>query len=284
MSDLQAKTLADAGLTETFFRIRRTPIEWPNGARMALTWSVDHEDYTDSASIFDIHYHAYGGKAGLWRIQALFEASEVKLSVFVNGLSAQRFPEGIRALDQGGHEVAGHGWANNVHHDAVSPEVEREMIHRTLATLEDILGKPVLGWLCPGWRTSRHTLEYLVERGCLWDGDYPIDDLPFVVEIHEKKLVVIPYIRESNDIQLHWYHRQDPRVWVDTFRAQFDVLYQEGETEPKMMNADVHTWLYGHPVGVKAMTEAIRYARGFPDVWWTTRTEIARWWLAQGYD
>ena len=40
------RTLEAAGLTDAFFRIRRTPIKWPNGERMALTCSVDHEDYT----------------------------------------------------------------------------------------------------------------------------------------------------------------------------------------------------------------------------------------------
>jgi hypothetical protein len=50
-----------------------------------------------------------------------------------------------------------------------------------------------------------------------------------------------------------------------------------------MMNADMHAWAYGRPIGKQVIEESIRYAKGFSDVWWCTRKEIVDWWLQQNY-
>ncbi len=280
----QIFTLEDLGLTDECFRGRREPIRWPNGARVALTWSVDHEDYNDAASVAQVHYHTYGGKAGIWRVLEVAAKHNVTLSAFVNGLTTQRYPEGIRALHEAGHEIIAHGWANNWQLHMVKPEEELTVIRRTLDTIRQVISAPVYGWMGPGWRTTSRTMEYIAQEGCTFSGDYPIDDLPFTLTLkNDRKMVVIPYIRESNDIRIHQFHRQSPSVWLDCFKDHWDVLYQEAEKFPMMMNADVHSWAYGRPVGKQVIEEAIRYARGFSDVWWCTRKEIVDWWLQQNY-
>jgi hypothetical protein len=35
----------------------------------------------------------------------------------------------------------------------------------------------------------------------------------------------------------------------------------------------------GQPHRIRAFREFLQYAKGFPDVWWTTREEIAQWYL-----
>jgi hypothetical protein len=50
-----------------------------------------------------------------------------------------------------------------------------------------------------------------------------------------------------------------------------------------MLFFSTHAWLLGHPVGIRAIEESIRYVRGFPKVWLTTENEIAHWWLQQNY-
>ena len=68
------------------------------------------------------------------------------------------------------------------------------------------------------------------------------------------------------------------------FKEQFDVLYEEGKEYPQHLFFSTHAWLLGHPLGIKAIREAIRYTQGFPYVWQATENEIAKWWLEQGYD
>lgn len=236
---------------EEHFRVRRKPIQWPNNSRIAVTWIVDYENYSDTANSYAIHYYAYSGKAGFWRLIDLFDENGVKGSWYTNAMIAARFPETLREAIRRGHEIDAHVWSNNVHLPFVSEEVERQIIRRTIEDLENVTGVRPVGWLGSGWATTPRTLEYLVEEGCIWNGDYPIDDLPYVVSVKGKKIVIIPYVRESNDIAIYGPHRHHPQVWLDNFKDSFDVLYQEGEKYPQFLDAALHTWLLGHPVGKK---------------------------------
>ena len=271
-------------LAAEHFRIRRQPIQWPNNARIAVFWVVDFEVFSDNSTSYDIAYHDYSGKAGFWRLLDLAEENGVKFGWYTNAIIATRYPETLREAARLGHEIDGHGWSNNTSLITVSAEVEREIIRRVFADIEKAAGVRPTGWLGSGWNTSNRTLEYLAEEGILWNGDYPIDDLPYTVPVKGKKIVIIPYVRESNDIQTYGPHRHSPQVWLDNFKEQFDVLYDEGEKYPQMVSAAMHSWLLGHPVGKRAIREAIRYTKGFPNVWQTTENEMAKWWLQQNYD
>ena len=67
-----------------------------------------------------------------------------------------------------------------------------------------------------------------------------------------------------------------PSHYVEIFSRAFDVLYEEGG---QIVGAVAHTTIYGHPFGIWAYDQVIKYAKGFPDVWFTTRKEIAQWYL-----
>jgi hypothetical protein len=45
----------------------------------------------------------------------------------------------------------------------------------------------------------------------------------------------------------------------------------------------MHPFVSGVPYRTKIMDEFISYAKGFPDVWFARRLEIATWCLKQGY-
>lgn len=267
------------------FRIRRKPIEWPNQARIALTWIVDYENYSDLSNSYAIHYYAYSGKAGFWRLIDLFDENGVKGCWYTNAMMAERFPETLREAVRRGHELDAHNWSNNIHLPSVSAEIERLIIQHSIDLIEKVSGVRPLGWLGSGWATTPDTLTNLSEQGIIWNGDYPIDDLPYTVGLkNNKKMVIIPYIRESNDIAIYGPHRHHPRVWLDNFKEAFDVLYREGEKFPQFLDAAMHAWLLGHPLGTKVIREAIRYTKGFPGVWHTTQNEVAKYWLQQNYD
>lgn len=58
-----------------------------------------------------------------------------------------------------------------------------------------------------------------------------------------------------------------------------DRLYVEGATHPKMMSVGLHLRIAGRPTRASRVEQFIRYARGFPQVWFARRIDIARWWL-----
>jgi peptidoglycan/xylan/chitin deacetylase (PgdA/CDA1 family) len=265
------------------YKVRRKAIQWPNNARIAVTWVVNFEGKTDATTSNDIAATDYSCKAGFWRLLKIFEDNGVKGTWYTNGIIATRYPETLRELARLGHEIDGHNWANNIPIPAISPTDEREVVRRVFDDIEKACGVRPTGWMGSGEAESSTTMEFLVENGIIWNGDFSTDDVPYTVNVKGKKIVIIPYQRESNDTQISMrkYH---PGVWLKKFKDQFDVMYEEGATYPQYLSAATHAWTLGHPAGSKAVEEAIQYAAGFPHVWNTTENGIAKYWLEQNYD
>jgi peptidoglycan/xylan/chitin deacetylase (PgdA/CDA1 family) len=88
----------------------------------------------------------------------------------------------------------------------------------------------------------------------------------------------IPYrnaISGLNDTGM--YRRgKSARDLLQAFKDEFDILYEESETEPKMLTLAMHCQM-AFPATGKLYDEAIQYARSFPGVWFARKIEIARW-------
>ena len=61
---------------------------------------------------------------------------------------------------------------------------------------------------------------------------------------------------------------------------ELDVLYAEGAKTGRIMNVGLHPHVSGRAHRVRALREFIEHAKSLPGVWWATREEIARWYLA----
>ena len=71
---------------------------------------------------------------------------------------------------------------------------------------------------------------------------------------------------------------------LQIMKDQFDYLYWEGEQgSPKFWAVNMHPFVSGVPYRTKIMDEFISYAKGYRDVWFARRLEIANWCLKQGY-
>ena len=63
-------------------------------------------------------------------------------------------------------------------------------------------------------------------------------------------------------------------------KDNFDELYAESGESGRMMNIGLHPHVSGHPHRMPCFREFLAHARTHADVWWTTREEIATWYLA----
>ena len=261
-------------------QIRRDPIQWPNGARVAVTWTVIFEFFT---GLGEASRALYGGRRGVWRLMDLFDQHQIKGSFLVSGSAAERFPTAVKEIQQRGHEIAGYGYSSDRILSGLTPDEEKKDILKTLKVLADVTGTTPVGWVSPDLRPGDGTLGVLAEAGMMWNGDFPNDDLPYMIKIGGKPLVIIPYTKESDDKEIYQIGGQLPSVWTNCFTDSLDVLCEEGITHPKMLNASIHAHMMGRAVGTKAIDAAIRYAKSQPHVWLTTRTEIAQWWLERKY-
>jgi polysaccharide deacetylase family protein (PEP-CTERM system associated) len=84
------------------------------------------------------------------RILGLLAERDVKATFFTLGWIAERYPQVVKAIVAGGHELASHGYG----HERASDLDERaltEDVTRAKSILEDLSGRPVLGYRAPSF-------------------------------------------------------------------------------------------------------------------------------------
>lgn len=273
--------------------MRPAPIEWPNNAKIAVSFFVAFESFInysqyrrggDKPDYASLAYGEYGGKAGIWRVMDTLSRNNVKGTIDTNGRVAEQFPDALRELHRAGHEIIGHGWANDIYLTSLEPEKEQELIRRALDSIASVTGQRPVGWVSPGHRINAHTFDYLVDEGIFWTGDLPGPDIPEHRTINGKPLVIMPRLDYANDHSLVFHPKNPARFYFDSFKTAFDYLYAEGAAgSPKLIDALVHAHIGGRPNIIGVFEECIRYAKGFKDVWFCTKGEIAKWYLEHYY-
>ncbi|THF61634.1 XrtA system polysaccharide deacetylase [Pseudothauera rhizosphaerae] len=93
-------------------------------------------------------------EANVERILALLEAHDARATFFTLGWIAERYPQLVRRIADGGHEVASHGYGHE-RASAQSPEAFLADIRLAKAVLEDITGQAVSGYRAPSFSIGR---------------------------------------------------------------------------------------------------------------------------------
>ena len=189
---------------------------WPNNKRIAVVFNVCLEQWSDGkapgispmgnplpAGVLDtmaISWAAYGVKTGIYRLLEAFKRHGAKTSVMVNAVVAERAPEAVKAIADGGHEVLSHSYAMDVIPALLSDEDEKKNIERCTKLLEKASGQKIQGWLSPRGTSKPTTPKLLAEYGYRWYGDVFDADLPYVQNYGNKKIVAIPLSYDVNDM------------------------------------------------------------------------------------
>ena len=88
------------------------------------------------------------------RILDMLRRRNVQATFFTLGWIAQRYPQLVRDIVAGGHELASHGWDHQRASDLTPQEFFKD-ISRAKALLEDLGGVPVLGYRAPSFSIGR---------------------------------------------------------------------------------------------------------------------------------
>jgi polysaccharide deacetylase family protein (PEP-CTERM system associated) len=111
------------------------------------------------------------------RLLDLFDAHGVKATFFVLGWVAEREPELVREIDRRGHEVACHGYSHRLIYRQQPAEFAAETA-KAKALLEDIVGKPMLGYRAASYSITQESLwalDTLTELGFAYDSSiFPV--------------------------------------------------------------------------------------------------------------
>jgi putative urate catabolism protein len=295
---------------------RRPPhARWPNQARIALQFVLNHEEgaencvlHGDAASetflseiigaqAFPMRHMSmeslfeYGSRAGLWRVLRAFERRKLPLTVFAAALALRRHPEAAAAYRELGYEIAGHGlrW---ISYQLVDEATERAHLAEAVAILRELTGSAPLGWYTG--RDSPNTRRLVVEHGgFVYDADSYADDLPYWTEVavnaggaaRNIPHLVVPYTLDSNDMRFAAMQGFNSGTqFFDYLRDAFDTLYREGDPadldSPKMLSIGLHARLIGRPGRIAALERFLDYVLDHGHVWICRRIDIARHWVA----
>src|SRR6185437_15658473 len=126
----------------------------------------------------------------------------------------------------------------------------------------------------PGLAETYATPDLLAELGLTYVCDWCADDQPFELSVKTGHMINIPYAVDGlNDIRLRdkGFTGEDYcRLIID----QFNMLYRDGESNPRIMGIAVHPYITGQPFRAWNFDAALKYISEQPDVWLTTSDEI----------
>jgi allantoinase len=278
---------------------RRTPIEWPDKARIAVLPCVAFETWPDDIGTRDslnrshrqpfpadarfpkdlsvITDREYGERAGVFRMLDVFAEEGIATTFFVNGSTAEIHPEIIREIKAGGHEIATESYIHDYNY-MKRPEEERADLVKTVAAIERVTGEKPLGFLSMGIQPTDQTAVIAADLGYSYWMDLQHEDLPYTLRVGKHELVAMDYMFGLNDYNTNGDGRT-PRDLLQMWKDAFDQLYAEGAHSPKMMTWGMHPFLTGRPYRAPLLREFIRYAKGHKGVWFPRCIDVARWWL-----
>ena len=111
------------------------------------------------------------------RILELLSQRDIKATFFTLGWVAERYPQLVRAIVAGGHELASHGYGHERASD-LSRDAFTQDVTRAKKMLEDLGGKPVLGYRAPSFSIGTANLwafDVLADAGYSYSSSvYPI--------------------------------------------------------------------------------------------------------------
>ncbi len=278
--------------------------QWPNGARIAVNFVMNYEEGSEysmmdgdgrseatltetaqspfppgSRDLAAEGMFEYGVRVGFWRVMRLFAERNLPMTIFACALALERHPPAAAAIVEAGHDFCCHGW-RWVEHFKLTRDEEREHIRLAIESLNTTLGSRPLGWYCR-YGPSVNTRPLLVEEGgFLYDSDCYNDELPYWVLQDGKPHLIVPYSLVTNDSKFGRGVFSTADDYFAFLRDQFDMLYAEGRTQPKMMSCGLHLRSIGHPARAAGLMKFLDYIGKFEGVWVARRTEIAQHWHA----
>ncbi|MEE2860598.1 MAG: polysaccharide deacetylase family protein [Pseudomonadota bacterium] len=264
-------------------RIAIPDFRYPEGVSIAVNFTLDfdamllrrllNEPWGQRAK------GEFGGRVGIWRILDMFDAEDVKVTLFTPGRIAELYPQALRRAVKAGHELADHMWQHEVPED---PAIEEAHLTRAIAALERFTQRPITG------TRSSHTPALLRRNGIVYNsftsastmpfyeldetGGNPILQLPFHYALDDAMYFSFGWLDTPNAAQRIMDVDEVFDIWWDAFLQQ----YRQGG----YVNFLLHPFVSGHAMRVDMIQRLIQRMKTLPGVWFPTCDALARHVLA----
>lgn len=275
---------------------------WPGDARIALQFVINYEEggernvlHGDAGSesigtefgtvvprpgeraVAIESMYEFGSRVGFWRLHRLFCERGIPVTVFGVTMALARNLEAVTAMKEAGWEIASHGYRWIDYH-GLEPDEERRHIDESVRLQTQITGERPFGYFLG--RRSLNTVQLVAEEGgFLYCQDSYADELPYWFETSGRRLLLIPYTPDNND----WRFTATPGFdWGEPFfaylRDAFDVLYEEGQKTPRLMNVGLHCRIVGRAGRFSALRRFLDHVQSHDRVWFCRGIDVANHW------
>lgn len=277
--------------------IYRKPLRFPQGQRLAVLIyvNIEHVPFASTAPAHAIYpgtlqfspdilnhgWRDYGNRVGLWRIMDAMDKHGFRGTVNLNSDVCREYPQIIKEGNLRNWEWGAQGDNNTSVPALMDEDLQRSFIQRNVGIIAEATGTRPKGWLSMFLAESLQTPDLLAEAGIEYVSNYAHDELPVAMRVKGGgTLLTMPYTLEINDVPTILGKGASAEVFGRMIRDQFDVLYEEGATRPRIMSISVHPFISGHPFRMKHIAPALAYIASHADVWLTTGVEVNNWYRA----
>jgi allantoinase len=274
----------------------RSPVAWPNGAKLALWINVGLQFYPldQQSKPFAVpggmtmpypdlrHFSLrdYGNRVGIFRFLKAFDKYGINATFAFNTQLAERAPYLLQRIVDRGDEIICHGWnMDSLHYGGMDRDEEGALIERSLDRLRELSGQSVSGWISPARNESENTPELLAANGVGYFCDWVNDDMPYRFNTDNGSLIAMPLSNELEDRFVLMNNLHSEQSWLEQVCDACDYLLQEADTQGgRILALNIHPWMLGQPHRIGKLEEALRYITGREGVWSAYGSDIADAW------
>ncbi len=226
--------------------------EWPDGARVAVSWTFDLDAEAGwlgvgpqyARRLSTLPEGRYGAVRGTQRILAALEEHGARATFFIPGSTAERHPDAVKSIVEGGHEVAHHGHLH-LRSDKASAEEQRSEIEDGLAALVAAGAPRPVGYRSTSWELTPETFDLLLEHGFDYDSSCMGDDRPYWERWGGRRLLELPVHWSLDDWPRYGWsidnggNMTDPAELYASWLAEFELAEAEGRHITFTMHPEV---------------------------------------------
>jgi peptidoglycan/xylan/chitin deacetylase (PgdA/CDA1 family) len=259
---------------------------WPDGRRCAcvVSFDVDAEsailqvDAKYATHATTMSHQAYGPRVGVPRLLEQLRKAGIQATFFVPGFTAECYPDTVRRIVAGGHEVGWHGYMHELPGDLPRDE-QRAIIERSAEVLEPLTGTRPVGYRAPWWQLSLESPELLAAAGFRYDSSLMDDDVPYLLGSDAGTLVELPVHWSFDDWEQYGFFvdpplgdsLEAPGKLLEIWQGELEAFREEGCLQVLTM----HPFLSGRPARSRTIGKFVTFARELGDVWFATAGEVA---------
>ncbi|MFJ4287408.1 polysaccharide deacetylase [Paenarthrobacter nicotinovorans] len=266
------------------------PITWPSGYKAAasFTFDVDAEsctiahDPSSTRRMSLMSHQSYGPKIAVPRLLQILHRQDIKATFFIPGFTAESYPDVVRRIADGGHEIAHHGYLHEPM-QGIDAATEASYLDRGLEALASVAGVRPVGYRAPWWELNWQSPALLADRGFLYDSSLLDGDAPYrlsVAEEDSRDIVEIPVDWALDDWEQYGFYPgvtgsgviESPAKALEMWTLEAQAHHSQGSC----FVLTNHPFISGRPSRAVALEQLIERVKDLDGMWVTTLAEIAQ--------